>query len=147
MLRGDWEPFPRSCGRRWREAPDEGLAAFRLAARALTPTLSRKSGRAGILLLRRRFDVVLVVDRERSHQHSEALGPRRILGDRVFAHPPGLELRALLGLEGAGREQVRGVIGEIAEIDEAPQSELRRTAVLGVGEHFGRHAKPADLDL
>src|ERR1700722_6892261 len=71
-------------------APDEGLAAFRLAARALTPTLSRKSGKGGFSLLRRRFDVVLVVDREWPHQDAQALGAGGILRNRIFAHAPGL---------------------------------------------------------
>ena len=45
------------------------------------------AGDAG--LLRCRLDVVLVVDRERSHQHAQALGAGRIFADRALDYLTG----------------------------------------------------------
>src|SRR5689334_22224128 len=124
--------------RYWGYAPSLGLRPERVAIARRAP---------GAPLLRRRLDVVLIVDRERPHQDAQAGLARRVLGDRVVAQPPGVEALAGLGLDGAGREAVGRVVGQVAEVDEAPEGELGRAAVLGVGQHLGRHAEAADLDL
>ena len=49
---------------------------------------------------------------------------------------PGLEGGPFLGLEGAGGDAVGGVEGQVAEVDEAPEGELRRAAVLRVRPHL-----------
>ncbi len=87
-------------------------------------------------LVRRGFDVRLVVDRERPHQHALGALAARVFLDLEVAHAAGGELLADLTLDGAGRQQVAGVVGEVAEVDEAPQRELRGAAVHGVATPF-----------
>src|ERR1700693_1477742 len=71
-------------------------------------------------LLRRRFYVVLVVDSERSHQDAVAVGAGRIFFDRIFTHPTSFERFAHLAFHLACRQQIGGVIGQIAEVAEVP---------------------------
>src|SRR5258708_6575654 len=93
------------------------------------------------------LDVRLVVDREATHEDAEALAAGRILNDCILAHPAGLELRPFLRLEIACGEHVGGVVGEVAEVDEAPQRKRRRAAVHRIREHFARQTETAYLDL
>ena len=92
------------------------------------------------------LDVVLVVDLEGAHQHAQPSVAGGVLLDGVGAHATGFQPLAHLALDSACRQQVGGIVGQVAEVNKAPQGELRRTAVEGVGDHLGRQAQAADLD-
>src|SRR5262245_15559846 len=92
-------------------------------------------------------DVVFGVHRERPHHDAEPGVAGGVLLDRVLAHAPGGELLALDRVELAGGDAVGGVVGEVAEVDEAPQRELRCAAALGVLAHLVGEPEAGHPDL
>src|SRR4051794_29555091 len=77
--------------------------------------------------------VVDVVDGEWPHQDAQGVDvrPGRIFGDRVVTKPSRREALAFDALKRAGAEEVGDVIGQVPEVNEAPERELWRAAVLG----------------
>src|SRR5690606_21174706 len=84
----------------------------------------RRTGRGLLALLSRRFHVVLIVDRERAHQDALGAGAVGVFLDGVVTHPSGGEAVADLASDLVGGQGVGGVIGEVAEVAEAPQREF-----------------------
>src|SRR5437899_7962793 len=96
----------------------------------------RVEGQSTDELLRFGLDVRLVVDLEGPHKDAQPGGTRRVLRDRERAQPTSFELLTLGALDRAGREQVRGVVGQVPEVNEAPERELWRAPVQGVRHHL-----------
>src|ERR687890_149145 len=86
------------------------------------------------------FDVVDVVDGERTHQDTQGVyvGTRRVPGDLVLTKAASLEGLAFHPLDRASRKKIGDVVRQVAKVNEAPECELRRAAILGVLEHLGR---------
>src|SRR5580704_8082584 len=88
----------------------------RLSSNSVTPELLNSFPE----LFRRRFYVVLVVDSERSHQDAIAVGAGRIFFDRIFTHTTSFERFTHLAFHLACRQQIGGVIRQVAEVAEVP---------------------------
>src|SRR5690606_9781995 len=91
----------------------------------------RRTGRGILALFSRRFHVVLIVDRERAHQDARGAGAVGICLDGVVTHPAGGEAVADFARDLVGGQCVGGVVGEVAEVAEAPQREFGRAAIHG----------------
>ena len=70
-----------------------------------------------------RFDVVGVVNGEGAHEHAQTFVARGVLLDRIVAHTTGIKAFTFHAFNVTIGQHVGHVVGQITEVDEAPEGE------------------------